>query len=67
MRKKRSDWISKCIDTFLTHTHIILSPSIWQFRENILNTLPSPMEQGELRTATLTRAAIAGVWDGTRR
>lgn len=28
MRKKRSDWILKCIDTFLIRTHIIFFLSI---------------------------------------
>ena len=36
-RKKRSDWMLKCIDTFLIHTHIIFFLSIRRFRENILN------------------------------
>ena len=40
-RKKRSDWMLKCIDTFLIRTHIIFSLSIRRFRENILSILPS--------------------------
>ena len=65
MRKKRSDGVWKWIGTSPTRTHIILSLSIWQFRENILNILPSARcdETRGVNTATIA----VGAWDETRR